>query len=152
MSSEHSDFESRLARLERLQNTVVAIQVISLFLAGMIVLVLFVPELSTALRAGLSPDRVSSAINEAFGPLLRPIFKPIDTFLSGLSAFPRASRIVPSLVAIGYFVGTMVWVFVGLKKQFVNLDAPSQRIWHDLRFWTIVSMLPHVVVYLYFIG
>lgn len=152
MSSEHPDFESRLTRLERLQNTVVAIQVISLFLLGIIVVVLLIPELSAGLRVSLSPERVSAAINESFGPLLRPIFRPIDTFLSSLSAFPRASRIIPSLVAIGYFIGTMVWVFVGLKKQFVNLDAPSNKIWHDLRFWTIVSMLPHVVVYLYFVG
>jgi len=72
------------------------------------------------------------------------IFQPTNAFL--------AARYMPwaRIVAVGFFVGTMIWVFVGLKRAYVNLDAPGKRIWHDLRFWTIVSMLPHVVVYMYF--
>ena len=54
------------------------------------------------------------------------------------------------VVTLGFFIGTMVWVFVGLKRQYVNLEAPSKKIWYDLRFWTVVSMLPHLVVYFYF--
>jgi len=87
---------------------------------------------------------ISDAINTYLGPLLKAFFQPIDAFLATVY-MPWAK-----IVAIGYFVGTMVWVFVGLKKEYVNLEAPSNHIWHDLRFWTIVSMLPHVVVYLYF--
>jgi hypothetical protein len=88
--------------------------------------------------------QISEAINSFFGPPLRAFFGPIETLLAmttlGFAKF----------VALTFFVGTMVWVFVGLKKGYVNLEAPSKRVWHDLRFWVIVSMLPHIVVYLMF--
>ena len=87
---------------------------------------------------------LSEAINNVFGPPLMFIFKPTNDFLA--SAYMPWARIV----AVGFFIGTMVWVFVGLKRSYVNLEAPSKRVWHDLRFWTIISMLPHVIVYLYF--
>jgi hypothetical protein len=87
---------------------------------------------------------IAAWINDFFGPILRLIFQPIDSFLGPIYQ-PWAT-----IVAVGYFVGTMVWVFIGLKRQYVNLEAPSKHVWHDLRFWVIVSMLPHVVVYLYF--
>ena len=89
-------------------------------------------------------DKLSQAINDLIGPLLKPIFYPIDAVLADMY-MPWAK-----VVALAYFIGTMVWVFVGLKREYVNLEAPSKHIWHDLRFWTIVSMLPHVIVYLYF--
>ena len=44
----------------------------------------------------------------------------------------------------------MIWVGVVLKNEYVNLDQPGKHIWTDLRLWTVISMLPHVVVYLYF--
>jgi len=88
--------------------------------------------------------RMTEAINRIFGPVLMRIFQPTNEFLA--SAYMPWARIV----AVGFFVGTMVWVFVGLKRSYVNLDAPSKHVWHDLRFWTIISMLPHVIVYLYF--
>jgi len=87
---------------------------------------------------------IAEGINTTLGPFLRAIFQPIDSLLAPIY-MPWAK-----IVAIGYFVGAMVWVFVGLRKQYVNLEAPSNHVWHDLRFWTIISMLPHVVVYLYF--
>lgn len=89
---------------------------------------------------------ISRGINGLFGPVLKPVFHPIDAVLSSFY-MPYAQ-----LVAIGYFVGTMVWVFVGLRREYVNIEAPSKHVWHDLRFWTIVSMLPHIVVYFYFSG
>lgn len=88
--------------------------------------------------------RMSDAINRAFGPKLMRIFEPTNDFLA--SAYMPWARIV----TVGFFVGTMVWVFVGLKRSYVNLEAPSKHVWHDLRFWTVISMLPHVIVYLYF--
>jgi len=89
---------------------------------------------------------ISSGINGLFGPMLKPIFHPIDTALASVY-MPYAQ-----IVAIGYFVGTMIWVFMGLKREYVNIEAPSKHVWHDLRFWVIVSMLPHVIVYFYFSG
>ncbi len=86
---------------------------------------------------------MSEWINSTLGPLLEQVFGPIDMLLTGVY-MPWAK-----LVALAYFIGTMAWVFIGLKKEYVNLEAPSNHIWHDLRFWTVISMTPHVIVYLY---
>jgi len=88
-------------------------------------------------------DALTEAINQFLGPLLKQVFHPIDDLLAG-AYMPWAK-----IVALSYFVGTMIWVWVGLKKEYVNLEAPSQHLWHDLRFWTVLSMMPHVIVYLY---
>ena len=95
-------------------------------------------------RLAALADRISEAINAILGPTLMRIFHPTNAFLA------RAYMPWARIVALGFFIGTMVWVFAGLKRAYVNLDAPSKHIWHDLRFWTIVSMLPHIIVYLYF--
>ncbi len=81
---------------------------------------------------------------ELIAKLLKGFFGPIDAFLS-MGYMPYAR-----IVALAFFIGTMVWVFTGLKREYVNLEAPSKKPWHDLRFWTIVSMVPHLVVYFYF--
>ena len=88
-------------------------------------------------------SRLADLINEILGPPLIRIFHPIDNALASIY-MPWAK-----IVALSYFIGTMVWVFVGLRKEYVNLEAPSKHFWHDLRFWTVASMLPHVIVYLY---
>ncbi len=152
MTLQNSNLNERLVRLERLQNTIIVLALIVLFLNTLIALQVFAPELGSGIRAAFSPAGLSTTINNSFGPILKPIFQPIDQLLAGISSFPALSKVLPSLVAVGYFIGTMVWVFFGLKREFVNLNAPKSDIWHDLRFWTIVSMLPHVIVYLYFLG
>lgn len=87
---------------------------------------------------------ISAAINTIFGPPLRAFFHPIDKLLA-MHYMPGAR-----LIALAFFIGTMIWVFVGLKREYVNLEAPSKHFYHDLRLWVIVSMLPHLVVYFYF--
>jgi len=37
-----------------------------------------------------------------------------------------------------------------MKKEYANIDSPGDGPRYDLRFWTVVSMTPHVIVYLYF--
>lgn len=88
-------------------------------------------------------ENISQAISDAFGPILRPIFQPLD---GPLSATPP---LVWTLAAVGLFVAAMAWVFM-LKKEYVNIDSPGDGPRYDLRIWTVISMLPHVIVYLYF--
>ena len=91
---------------------------------------------------------ISEAINNVFGPFLRPLFRPVN---DAFSAIPSASEpYVAKAAAVALFLGAMLWVWFGLRPQYVNLDAPGTKVWHDLRFWTIASMAPHVLVYLYF--
>ena len=88
-------------------------------------------------------ETISQSISDTFGPILRPIFSPID---GPLSALPP---MVWTLAAVCLFLGAMGWVFM-LKKEYVNIDSPGQGPQYDLRFWTVISMMPHVIVYLYF--
>ncbi len=88
-------------------------------------------------------ETISQSISDTFGPILRPIFSPIN---APLSALPP---LVWTLAAVGLFVGAMLWVFT-LKKEYVNIDSPGEGPQYDLRFWTVISMMPHVIVYLYF--
>ena len=88
-------------------------------------------------------ETFSQTISDTFGPILRPIFSPLN---EPLSALPP---IVWTLAAVGLFASTMIWVFL-LKKEYVNVDSPGKGPQYDLRFWTVISMMPHVLVYLYF--
>jgi hypothetical protein len=87
---------------------------------------------------------ISQAISGVCRPILVPAFRP---FNSAMAALPQWLALP---FALGLFVGAMIWVWAFLKKDFVNLDAPHKGILYDLRWWTILSMLPHIAVYLYF--
>lgn len=76
------------------------------------------------------------------GPLSK-LFNPIDDLLSPVP------EIWWKVSAVALFIGAMLWVF-SLNRAYVDLDRPNRHLWTDLRVWTIVSMLPHVVVYLWF--
>ena len=87
----------------------------------------------------------------AFSDFCTAVFqKPLKVFFD---PFNEVMVLVPPIwwkvSAIGLFVGTMIWV-ICLKPEYVNLDAPSKKWYHDLRVWTVFSMLPHVCIYLYF--
>jgi hypothetical protein len=53
------------------------------------------------------------------------------------------------LSALALFASAVVWVF-SLKESYVNRGAPGRGFLYDLRLWTIVALLPFVVIYLYF--
>lgn len=78
------------------------------------------------------------------GKPLYAVFNPINELLAPLY-MPWAR-----IVAVGFFILTMVWVGVILNRAYVHLERPNNRWYSDLRIWTVVSMLPHVFVYLYF--
>ncbi len=82
-------------------------------------------------------------ITPIFGKPLHLIFDPINNVFNGIY-MPWAR-----ICALSLFIGTMIWVFT-LNKAYVNVEAPNKSVFVDLRFWTVVSMLPHLVVYLYF--
>jgi len=88
--------------------------------------------------------KVEPFCEAVFYPILSRIFHPINEFLNPIYQ-PYAT-----IAAIGFFVGTMIWVAFILKESYVNEGRPYKGWWSDLRIWTIVSMLPHVFVYFYF--
>jgi len=91
---------------------------------------------------------IDETLNKLFGPvfypILSPVFAPINAFLSGYYQ-PYAT-----LFALAMFIGTMIWIGAFLNSRYVNRGCPHKGIWSDLRIWTVLSMLPHVLVYLYF--
>ncbi|HUW62089.1 MAG TPA: hypothetical protein VMZ06_13895 [Candidatus Bathyarchaeia archaeon] len=83
-------------------------------------------------------------LQNMFHAALAPIFHPLNTVLGGLPNW------VASVFGVGLFVMAMIWVGVFLKKDYVNYGRPHKSIWTDLRLWTCLSMMPHVIFYLYF--
>ena len=83
-------------------------------------------------------------LGRVFDPIVSPIFKPINRFLE------KTYQPWAKICALGMFLGTMLWVCFGMKKEYVNLGRTNESLWTDLRIWTIISMLPHIVVYFYF--
>lgn len=83
-------------------------------------------------------------LGRTFEPIIGPIFRPMSNFLE------RTYQPWAKICALGLFIGTILWVWFGMRKEYVNLGRQSESIWTDLRWWTIFSMLPHIIVYLYF--
>ena len=87
-------------------------------------------------------DDTANWATRVFGPILKPVFHPMDEVLEGIY-MPWAR-----ICALALFIGAMIWVWM-LKKEYVDLDRPNKHWYSDLRVWTIVAMLPHVVIYLF---
>lgn len=87
---------------------------------------------------------ISGAISAVFSAPMAAVFAPVN---NALAMIPQPMWRV---CTIGLFVLTMLWVGLILRKEYVNLDAPSKSILHDLRLWTVLSMAPHIFIYLYF--
>lgn len=81
-------------------------------------------------------------INDLFGAPLKAVFHPINDALDGVY-MPWAR-----ICAVGLFLAAMLWVLM-LRKEYVNIDAPREKWYCDLRLWTGVAMLPHVLIYLF---
>ena len=91
-------------------------------------------------------ERASVAFENGVTAIFYPILSPFFNFFNKLMVMPPMC--FATACALGLFIGAMIWVWT-LKKEYVNLDAPSKSIIYDLRLWTILSMLPHVIVYFY---
>ena len=83
-------------------------------------------------------------VTAIFKPILSPIFTPINNLLNSIDPAPWGT-----IGALALFFGGMIFVF-SLRKEYVNLDAPGKGPLYDLRIWTVLSMTPHVIMYLYF--
>lgn len=79
-----------------------------------------------------------------FEPVAKPVFLPVNRFLATVYQ-PWAQ-----IFALALFVGTMVWVCFLIKPEMLNSGRENKALWTDLRLWTIVSMVPHLFVYIYF--
>ena len=81
-------------------------------------------------------------VNNVFGPPLKAIFHPINDALENIY-MPWAR-----ICAVGLFVLAIVWVFT-LRKEYVNLDAPRDVWYADLRIWTVIALIPHLLIYIF---
>jgi hypothetical protein len=84
-------------------------------------------------------------LSQTFSPPLRVVFEPVNR---GLTAVDGERLALFSALAL--FILAVLWVWVGLKKEYVNLDRPGDSPWYDLRLWTLFAVLPYIVIYLAF--
>lgn len=94
--------------------------------------------------ARFQEDILPNFFGAIFQKPLQFFFDPMNTFLS------KFYQPYATVFAVGFFVLAMVWVGVVLPNHYVNRGMEGKALWKDLRLWTVVSMLPHVAVYLYF--
>lgn len=92
-------------------------------------------------------DSLAAWFRDAFlDPLalrLREMQAPLDAFLSQVS--PAAAR----GCAVALFVLAAGWVWT-IRRDFIYRGAPDRAAWRDLRWWTLLALLPYVVIYLFF--
>ena len=76
---------------------------------------------------------------------LRPFFEAVFTPLNGmLAAIPfEAAR----WVTCGFLLLSIVGVML-LKRDYIFLGAREEKWYLDLRLWTVVFVLPYVLIYL----
>ncbi len=55
---------------------------------------------------------------------------------------------VARYVPVALFVIAAIFALTQ-KRSFVFLGAPTQAAWRDLRIWTVVFLIPYVVIYLW---
>ncbi|MDX9971726.1 MAG: hypothetical protein RBU21_01920 [FCB group bacterium] len=90
-------------------------------------------------------ERIAAFCEKVFQPILQPVFLPIDRLLNKIPTDPWAT-----VCAIALFITAMLVVGVVMKESYVN-QGRTKKVWYtDLRLWTVVCMLPHVLVYFYF--
>ena len=82
-------------------------------------------------------------LTRVFGPPLKVLFTPMNELVTAYY-LPWAT-----ICAMLLYFSVIVWVWT-LRREYANVDAPKQGLLYDLRFWTIVCMMPHILVYLYF--
>jgi hypothetical protein len=88
----------------------------------------------TGLHAVLDP------IVEAVKPYT---LDPLDRMLD---AIPMG---VAQAIVIGLFVVAAV-VCCCLRRKYVYMGAPDQKAWRDLRLWSVLLVIPYILVYIVF--
>ena len=53
------------------------------------------------------------------------------------------------VIAVITFISVIIWTWFRPKK-YIYKDAPSQKLWRDLRVWVTIFMFFQIVAYLYF--
>jgi hypothetical protein len=99
----------------------------------------------TALPAEEIGAGASQWLSQVFSAPLQVVFDPVNRLLTAMDGERVA---IFSVMAL--FFMAVTWVWVGLKKEYVNLDRPGDSAWYDLRLWTAFAVLPYVLIYLVF--
>jgi len=84
---------------------------------------------------------ISQWIRSNLGPPLKSLHEPIDNWLGSLPMW------VAMACAIGLFVLAGIWVWT-LRDDFIFRGAPDRSRWRDLRIWSMVVLLPYIMIYL----
>lgn len=88
-------------------------------------------------------DTFSEFMNKSVAPSLKAALEPLDAWIDSLPLW------VGTACAVGLFVIVGLWALT-LKRSYIYLGAPDQARWRDLRIWTVLVLLPYIIVYLVF--
>ncbi len=88
-----------------------------------------------------TPEWLDSALNP-LARALRAVLAPLDSFLGGLPL--EVGRWCAAVLLVAAALGVFL-----LKRDYVYLGAPDKAAWRDLRFWTLLALLPYVAIYLF---
>lgn len=76
-------------------------------------------------------------------PSLKTVLAPLDAWINSLPLWTGKA------CAVGLFVIVGLWALT-LKRDYIYLGAPDRARWRDLRVWTVLVLLPYIIVYLVF--
>jgi hypothetical protein len=83
----------------------------------------------------------STFMETHIAPGLRAMLAPLDAWLNSLPWWTGRA------CAVGLFAIVGLWALT-LKRSYIYLGAPDKRLWRDLRIWTVLALLPYIIIYL----
>jgi hypothetical protein len=85
----------------------------------------------------------SEFVKTHVAPGLKSLLVPLDAWIDSLPLWTG------TVCAVGLFVIVGLWALT-LRREYIYLGAPDQARWRDLRIWTILVLLPYIIIYLVF--
>jgi hypothetical protein len=85
-------------------------------------------------------DERLTQIEQAPFEAIRTSLRPINDWLAGLPPWTWHAA------AVGLFALSAAAVLL-IPRRFIYAGAPDQHAWRDLRWWTILALIPYMIIY-----
>lgn len=86
-------------------------------------------------------DSFCQFMKDNVAPSLKSLLAPLDAWIDSLPLWTGTA------CAVGLFTIVGLWALT-LKRSYIYLGAPDQARWRDLRIWTVLILLPYIIIYL----
>jgi hypothetical protein len=82
-------------------------------------------------------------LKQNVAPTLHGWLAPLDAWIDSLPLWTGTACALSLFIIVGLWACT-------LKRDYIYLGAPDRAAWRDLRIWTVLALLPYIIVYLFF--